>query len=325
MPSVKTFTSTKLPAFAFTIFRSLEAALNDANEASRSRNLIIACSGGLDSVVLVDVLSKLQTRLKLRLMIAHIHHGPTQTTPEANPEASQDFRDRAELFVRRLSARYQIPLEVFRSPNVLHSEAELREFRLMSFSGLLKTSNFDRVVIAHHADDLLETRLMRLIRGTGASGLIGMRELGAKTVRPFLKHSRVELLEYAKEQNLEWCEDPSNQDQRPFRNWLRGFWLPALEARQPGSAACLARSLELLASQVGREVENRLPADSLNRLSLIRSEFEALSVIEKRDRIAGLGRSLLVKNFGQTKVTEVIKRLGRLEMTGQKSACNDRW
>jgi tRNA(Ile)-lysidine synthase len=298
----------KLPALAFEIFRDLGPRLT-------GQRLLIACSGGLDSVVLLDVLAKLAPRLGLELAVAHIHHG------NSVDRGLSQARNRARDFVSNLAKAYQLPFysREAGSDLALVSEQDLRTFRLHSLDEIVGAGDlqeFDRVALAHHADDLLETRLIRLIRGTGPQGLASMKMLSEKSVRPFLNLSRKELQVYAEQNKVQWLEDPSNADVRYFRNWIRAEWIPLLEEKRPGSMVALARSLDLLS----KAVSPLKPPSKIEQKRFDRKDFHLLSQPEKGTRLAGLVLSFRAADFGQSKIIEVLKRLDRLEVSRQRHA-----
>lgn len=286
----------KLPRFAFEIGRSFGARL-------RGHRVLVACSGGVDSVALVDVLAKLAPRFGFTLALAHVHHGPA-----VRPAA----RDGAREFVRELAREHGLEFFERESGEVLRSEEQLRDFRKRALDEMIEESGATVVALGHHADDLLETRVMRLVRGTGPTGLRAMRASTKTLVRPFLSRTRDEILAYAREQTLTWIDDPSNDDRAYFRNWLRQEWLPALEQKRPGSRAALARSLDLLCEAVPR-VAKASPRQN-------RHEFHELPPPKKRALIAAIASGHGVRDFGASKIIEVLKRLDRLEVSRQRRA-----
>ncbi len=300
----------KLPPLAFEISRTF-------GEQLRGQKILIACSAGLDSTTLVDVLVKLAARFQIDLAIAHIHHGRSASASITRA------RDGARKFVRALAKKNELPFysREASADLTLSSEAELRKFRRHAFGEILKgeLAPFDCVALAHHADDLFETRLMRLIRGTGAPGLKAMSAFGDKTVRLFLSHRRSEILAYAKQNHLQWLEDPSNKDEAFFRNWVRNQWLPLLEAKRPGAARAFARSLDLLTESINVSTVSAARHSKGGAL-LLRRDFHQLSGAEKRERLASLGRFHDVRDFGTSKIIEVLKRLECFELTRQRRA-----
>jgi len=198
--------------------------------------LCVALSGGVDSVVALDVLAALRAELGFHLQAAHVHHG---LSPAA--DAWQAF---CEDHCRRLD----LPLHVFRvevargDPHGL--EAAARAARHAALAGVA----CDWLVLGHQRDDQAETVLFRLLRGAGVRGAAAMAavERGAAgragRLRPLLEVGREEIVAYARARGLEWVEDASNADPEFTRNDLRHRILPAIEARFPGARATLARA-----------------------------------------------------------------------------------
>lgn len=284
----------KLPALAFAVQRELQFS---------SEKLLVACSGGRDSVALLDVLIHISRRTSLRLAVAHLHHGPS------GDSAINDYRGRAQEFVRELAMRHGLEFFTAESPTELRNENEMREFRRARLREMSR--GFDAVALGHHADDLLETRLIRLIRGTGARGLRAMVARGpGRVVRPFLHLTGDDIAKHARA--LGWIDDPSNRDSKYLRNWIRNEWLPSLEFKRAGAVKSLGRSLDLL-------VEAEAPVGG-ETAAIARDEFHRLGVREKRERLAALSRHQGALDFGSAKIIEVLKRLDRLELIHQREA-----
>ena len=260
--------------------------LNALKKRTLPKRWLLAVSGGVDSMVLAEFCRKWQRGLGCELALAHVHHGLDGK--------SDRFRNRAQKLVKRWAQEHDLVLFTNRPEKlVLRSEAELREYR---HAWLEKWKpGFDVVVYAHHSDDLLETRLLRLIRGTGPGGLKAMRVLQSGKLRPLLSVSRAEIEGYAKARALKWCDDPSNQRTETLRNWLRHDWLPRLEHRQKGATQALHRSLSLLShhqpiSRVANHVGVR--RDSVNE-RVVAEYLQALGL----------------RNYGRSHVQEILKRI----------------
>ena len=146
---------------------------------------LLAVSGGADSMVMAEILFRWRRYLGLELALAHVHHG------RGPDERQNGYRDQAQSLVSEWAARRN--LEFFTnepSGEVGISEQDLREFRRGHLRGWLGAGAFSRVAFAHHRDDLLETRLLRLIRGSGRQGLKAMAVKRGRIVRPLLQLSR---------------------------------------------------------------------------------------------------------------------------------------
>lgn len=178
--------------------------------------VVLAVSGGLDSMVLLDAAAHVADRA--RLVVATFDHG---TGPHA-ARASALVVDRA----RSLG----IECRAGRASRPLRSEAELRAAR-WDFLRHITAAESAPVCTAHTASDQIETVLMRILRGAGARGLAGLNAGEAR--RPLLAFTRVELERYAAARRLEWVDDPSNASPRFLRNRVRSDLLPALRRVRP--------------------------------------------------------------------------------------------
>ncbi len=204
----------------------------------------VACSGGLDSTVLLHLLSHHRDLFPLPLRAIHVDH-------HAQPAAPQ-FRD----FVSRWATRWEVPLvlEEIRVPERTPEgwEAAARRLRYEAMARHLSPGEI--LLTAHHADDQLETILLNLLRGSGHRGLRGMshriQPLGAGSLfRPLLDFSRKELRTYAEQAGIRWLEDPTNRDPVSSRNYLRSQVIPALLQRWPEASRKSALSARLLETE----------------------------------------------------------------------------
>ena len=213
-----------------------------ARHLSPGQDLTVALSGGIDSVVLLDVLCRLQGRLDFTLRAVHVDHG---ISPLSQQWAA---------FCGALCARRDIPLLVTAVTVARDSgrglEAAARDARYQAFSAL----DTDWIVLAHQQDDQVETLLANLLRGAGPHGAAGMPEVrsfemygGARRprlLRPLLGVMRGEIEAYARDRALSWVQDASNADTGFARNFLRHEVVPLLARRFPGCRRTLARSAE---------------------------------------------------------------------------------
>lgn len=167
---------------------------------------IVAVSGGVDSVVLLDMLSKIDG---LELVVAHYDHGIRQ-------ESGADCE-----FVRGLAERYSLPFVAEQGKLGAHaSEALAREFRYSFLQRMVSEHGSQAIITAHHQDDVIETIVINLIRGTGRKGLSSLRST-EDIVRPLLGIAKLDLVNYAEANNLQWHEDKTNNDPKYLRNWVR--------------------------------------------------------------------------------------------------------
>ncbi len=236
---------------------------------------------------------------------AYFHHGKTAEKKQ------QLYRDRAALFCEKLCFELEVPFYRLDSPQRANSEAGFRKLRYGALQNLQQKEGFSILALGHHQEDLLETRLLRLIRGTGKQGLTAMAVFKETLFRPFLDVSKLELIHYVKVQGLKPLADPSNESVDPLRNWLRKRWLPQLEKRQPGGAASLARSLALLASEGKTSVRPDLLSrpNSLLGRALARDFWLSLGRVEQKRLLAQYLLDQKHRHFTQSHLEEICKRL----------------
>jgi tRNA(Ile)-lysidine synthase len=256
--------------------------------------ILVAVSGGLDSMVLWDLLVKAGFT---ELVVAHVHHG-----------GRSQFRNQSALVVKQQAQKLGILFYLLGpSPQNLQSEAEMRLFRHHELELLRAQLLCKWIAFAHHQDDLLETRLLQLIRGTGVAGLQSLAPMAGTKWRPLLGVSRQQLEQYAKEQGLQWVEDPSNKSPRYLRNWLRHRWLSQLEKRRPGGVQCLARSLQNLADACSEEKFLLQKKPSILKMA----EYIALSPAQQRKKLAQALLNSGYKDFSLGQLKEIQKRLDK--------------
>ncbi|WP_374327398.1 tRNA lysidine(34) synthetase TilS [Azonexus sp.] len=194
----------------------------------------LGLSGGRDSIVLLDLLSRLP--LAGRLAAIHVNHG---LSPRGDAWAD---------FCRGVCARLGVPLTVV--PVVVDLaagqglEAAARAARYAAFAACAGAGG--TLLLAQHRGDQAETVLFNLLRGSGVAGAAGMRDErdghGLRLLRPLLGTARAEIDAYAQARGLAWIDDESNDDTQLSRNFLRHRILPELNARFPGAEAALARA-----------------------------------------------------------------------------------
>src|SRR5688572_18243464 len=164
---------------------------------------VVAVSGGVDSMVLLDLLRE---RPKLELIVAHFDHGIRK----------ESARDRK--LVQRIAKSYDLPFfyaEGNLGPKA--GEALAREARYAFLRKIQEEQGAKAIITAHHQDDMLETAIMNLLRGTGRRGLSSLKSR-KELVRPMLEWTKKGIREYAEERDLVWAEDVTNDDERYLRN-----------------------------------------------------------------------------------------------------------
>jgi len=182
--------------------------------------IILAVSGGPDSMAMLDIFAKLKPKYDLELAIAHVNYGLRGRDGEKD-----------EMFVKDLAKKYDLPVFVLDAKSKAgkdKSEDALRKIRYEFFERLRKEKNFTLVSVAHNADDQVETYLMRVIRGAGLLGLSAMRPKSGKIIRPLLDITRAEIVAYLREKKLKYRTDKTNLESKYLRNKIRNKLIPTL-------------------------------------------------------------------------------------------------
>lgn len=245
----------------------------------QDNHLIVALSGGIDSVVLLDTLIKLSKPWKFNLSAVHVDHGIS--------ENSTHWRE----FCSQLCSTQNIPISITRlivkKEQGMSLEALARDARYQVFNDL----KADYVVLAQHLDDQAETLLLQLLRGAGVKGLAAMPVIRKQTLdsapqilRPLLQVSRYEIEDYAHQNQLKWIVDESNDNTFFNRNFLRHEIFPLLKERYPSYQATFSRASHHLAeaSHLLDDLaildektcvrDNKLQIDGLSQLSHSRAK-----------------------------------------------------
>lgn len=262
----------------------------------------ICVSGGMDSVVLATICRKVLKPEQMSLF--HFHHGDFE---------NKIFRDKAQRLVVDLGKNYGLPVRVVKADTHLKSEQDCRRARLRALQAWNQESKSPRVFVwGHHSQDLLETRLIRLLRGTGPLGLQAMSEWKNPHLRPLLHTSQGELRNYAQAHGLFSLEDPSNQESRFLRNWLRNKWLPALNSRHSGGVHRLAESLELMAQSLQKTKSEAELGLTLSPEGLPVIELCVFLTLSHSEKSRGLALFLFYggsREFRQTHIQEILRQL----------------
>lgn len=203
-----------------------------------SKKILLAVSGGIDSMVLVDLFRKSE----LNIAIAH-----------CNFKLRNVASDLDQNFVQNYCKEHTIPFfttsfdtAAFANDFKLSTQIAARKLRYEYFYELIASENFDFVATAHHLDDSIETFLINLSRGTGIDGLVGIPLQNDKIIRPLLDFSRSEIENYAAENKIEWREDASNATDYYIRNKIRHHLTPILREINPSFSNSFQQTLHNL-------------------------------------------------------------------------------
>lgn len=259
------------------MLQKLQNHINNTLPFLKGKKILLAVSGGIDSMVLVDLFSKLD----FEIGIAHCNF---QLRGE---ESNED-----ENFVKIQSIKYTIKgyFKSFDTKNYseekkISIQQAARELRYNWFKELLEKEGYDYLLTAHHLDDSLETFLINFTRGTGIEGLTGIPEVNGNVIRPLLIFSRDEIENYAKANKIEWREDSSNASDKYFRNKIRHHVVPILKELNPSLLESFENTIKNISGT------NTLVKDALN------TSFKEIASKKNNDTYFDIEKLIQLENY----------------------------
>ena len=243
-----------------------QAYINRYHLIAEGERIVLALSGGIDSMVLADLLLK----LKVDFVVAH-----------CNFHLRSEESDGDEQFVREFAKRKGISCyvkhfdtEQYAVEHGVSIEMAARDLRYAWFEELRQQLGYDKIAVAHHADDQAETFFINLLRGAGLRGLKGMQPMNGVIIRPMLWASREQIHQYAVENQIQWREDHTNAESVYLRNKIRNQLLPTFDELQTEARQGLYKSLEHLASE--NELYRELLQEKLNQIVERNGEIQSI-------------------------------------------------
>lgn len=244
--------------------------------------VLVAVSGGADSLALIYLLEKFSKELSYNLFVAHLNH------LARGKESDQD-----EKFVEKVAGKLSLPIFIdkidIRNSSLKYSFQEsARILRYQFLEKTLKSIKGNKIALGHTADDSIETVLMNLLRGTGLRGLSGIPESSKNVIRPLLYFTRPELEEFLDDHNIAYRTDSSNSDTKYLRNKVRQEMIPFLKIFNPNISRSLlglaeiARGEEQWMSEKIHELYSKLVINQNGTIYLDVEEFEKQHLAIKR-------------------------------------------
>lgn len=222
---------------------------------------IVAVSGGVDSIVLLDLLTELAESWDWKLIVAHVDHAQ-------RPDSTDDA-----LFVSQVADRAGHTFLLHRLKPGSSSEDRLRMARHAWLEQMRSDYNAHAIVTAHHQNDRLETAMWHAIRGSDRNGLTSLKQRSQHVVRPLLRFSKGEILTHAQLRELEWREDSTNQDRSYTRNLIRHELLleaPTLDPHYHRNLSGWLDHLELLNAKIDGRLEHL--SEKISTLNTLKQE-----------------------------------------------------
>ena len=234
-------------------FRKYIASNHLINKGDR---ILVALSGGVDSMVLAELLR----REGYDITFAHCNFHLRGLESDGDEKSVRDFAEKhgIQCFVKHFET------EKYAEENGISIEMAARDLRYAWFEELRQQLGYDKIAVAHHADDQAETFFINLLRGAGLRGLKGMLPQNGVIIRPLLWASRGQIHQYAVENQILWREDHTNAENVYLRNKIRNQLLPAFDELHPEARQGLYKSLEHLASE--NELYRELLKEKLSKI-----------------------------------------------------------
>ena len=257
-----------------TMLERFATYINRCNLLAEGEKVVLALSGGIDSMVLADLLLK----TKVDFVVAHCNFHLRGAESDGDEQFVRDFAEKIgiQCFVKHFDT------EKYAAEQGVSIEMAARDLRYGWFEELRQQLGFDKIAVAHHADDQAETFFINLLRGAGLNGLKGMRPQNGAIIRPLLWASREEIHRYAIENQIVWRDDHTNAENLYLRNKIRNQLLPVFDELHPEARQGLYKSLEHLSS------ENELYRELLNE--------KLEQIVEQDGDVQRLPYSKLVKS-----------------------------
>lgn len=224
------------------MLRSVCETISKYGLISKGDCIVLGVSGGADSVALLDMLYGMADEYALTLCVVHVNHGLRGTAA-----------DNDQKYVEDICKERNIPCRIFKFDVAqiarrehLTSEEAGRKIRYEAFERVANEMGANKIATAHHMNDNTETLLFNILRGSGLTGLCGIKPIRGKYIRPLIKTSRAEIESYLVEKNIPWCTDSTNNETLFTRNKIRHELLPYIKNNfNPSAENALRRMSEL--------------------------------------------------------------------------------
>ena len=266
--------------------------------ATNSNHILLAISGGADSVAMLDMFAK----CGYKFAIVHV-----------NFHLRGDDSNRDEAFVRSLAKKYNVEIFVknfdtksYANNKHISIEMAARELRYAEFDRLMNTYGFDSTAVAHHIDDAIETFMLNLLRGTGISGLTGMHPKNGRIIRPMLCFTRHEIEDYIKNNGLEYVTDVTNFENEFSRNKIRNCVIPYFQQINPSfrnSFADTFKYMQQVKDIYCEEIERQKKVSTISNNEELKIDINKL--LQYRHRKAFMFEMLRQYGFNKKQIEQI--------------------
>jgi len=220
------------------MFAEVRKTIDDRDMLKGVNRVLIAFSGGPDSVCLLDVLDRLY-RNRVKFILGYVNHG---LRPQAVLKREEEL---TRAYARQYGAEFEI-VKVRIGKSKLGTEARARELRYRALTGMMKRGGCQRIALGHNLDDIVETFLLNLARGSGVKGFQSIPAVRRPYIRPLINVKKADILKYIRTRRLRFSIDETNQDIKYRRNLIRHVILPRLRAVNPRLDDAIRKAIEFL-------------------------------------------------------------------------------
>lgn len=265
------------------------------NLIEKDDKILLALSGGVDSMVLAKLLLAVSRQLSAnsQLFFAHCNfHLRGEDSNRDERFVTEFAKDNGiELFVKHFNT------EAYAKENSLSIEMAARELRYAWFEELKNIHNINKVALAHHGDDQIETFFINFLRGSGIKGLKGMKAQNGFYIRPLLWSNRNQIETYAKENGIQWVEDYTNNETIYLRNKIRHQIIPLFDELKDNARQSLNFSIDCLSSE--NDLYRSLIDEKLSDIEFVKDDYRYIE-----------NRHFIQDNNGKQLLFEWVRRFG---------------
>ena len=265
------------------------------NLIEKGDKILLALSGGVDSMVLAKLLLAVSRQLSAnsQLFFAHCNFHLRGEDSNRDERFVTEFakENGIELFVKHFDT------EAYAKENSLSIEMAARELRYSWFEELKNIHNINKVALAHHGDDQIETFFINFLRGSGIKGLKGMKAQNGFYIRPLLWSNRNQIETYAKENGIQWVEDYTNNETIYLRNKIRHQIIPLFDELKDNARQSLNFSINCLSSE--NDLYRRLIDEKLSDIEFVKDDYRYIE-----------NRHFIQDNNGKQLLFEWVRRFG---------------
>lgn len=251
------------------------------NLINKDDKILLALSGGVDSMVLAKLLIISQRDYKSTSQRAETQSQSHLAFAHCNFHLRGEDSNRDERFVTDFARENNIPIyikhfdtESYAKENSLSIEMAARELRYNWFKELKEIHNFDKVALAHHGDDQIETFVINMLRGSGIKGLKGMKPQNDFYIRPLLFSNRNQIVTFAKENDIQWVEDYTNNETIYLRNKIRHQIIPLFDEIKDNARQSLNFSIDCLSSE--NELYRNLIDEKFAEIEFVKDDYRSV-------------------------------------------------